>query len=177
MADGVAEPLGYIPVRAAVHRDDPPVAILLVQDRDVARALHDAVVAAVRPLPHQRRHAVGQTTLTRIGIQIRLVRTDAVTCRGPGSRPARVLGIRQPAVGRIDYERRLREHLTRTSVILPCGVVFVAPDWRILDRSAPDVLAIEPGKPPRRELGLLACDLGHLFLRQRRAARQRCRTL
>ena len=170
MTDGIAEPLLDVAVWAAVDGNNSSIAVFLVQDRHEAGTLHDAVMSAIRSLPHERRHAIGQATLTRVGVEIRLVRADAVARAGPRLRLARIVGVRQPAVARIDDERSLRIDLPGAPVKLPGRVVLVTANRRVLDRRPPDGFAVEPGELLGREVLLDPRDLGHFLWRQKRPA-------
>ena len=145
-------------MRAPVHRDDAPVAVLLVEDRHEARALHDAVVAAVRALPHHRRDAVGQAAFAGVRVEERLVGSDAVArarrARRPSAPPA-CTGI-CPSCGST-IERRLLLDLSRPPVVLPEAVVLVAANRRLRHRAASHRGALGAGEPLRRLLllGLL----------------------
>src|SRR6185503_3964134 len=124
----VAEPLSNTAVAASVGRDDTPVEILLVEDRDVAGALHDPVVSTVGTLPHQCCDAVCETALAGVGIEIGLIRSGAVACSRSRLRLLRIRRIWKPAVFGIDDKRCLAEDLPRPSMVLPEAVVLVAAD-------------------------------------------------
>src|SRR5262245_29084304 len=78
-ADRVAEPLTDVAVRTTIDGDDPSIAVLLVKDRHVSRALHDLIESTVGTLPHHAGDAVGQAAFPGVRIQIRFIWSDAVT--------------------------------------------------------------------------------------------------
>jgi dTDP-4-amino-4,6-dideoxygalactose transaminase len=102
--------------------------VVLVEDRDVARALHDPVVPTVGTLPHQCSDAVCETALAGVGIEIGLVRSGTVACTRSRLRLLRIRRIWKPAVFGIDDKRCLAQDLPRPSMVLPEAVVLVAAD-------------------------------------------------
>ena len=176
-ADGVAEPLPDASVCAPVDGDDAPVAVFLVEDRDVARTLHDPVVAAVGALPHQCRDAVGQAAFAGIRIEVRLERPDAVARAGARLGLPGVRRVRNLPVARIDDERRLLGDLPRPSVVLPEAVVLVPANRRFGDRAAAHRRAFGARQPLRRLFLFDLLTLGDFLVGQRLAPLEARRAL
>ena len=138
-------------MRASVGRDDAPVQIFLVEDRDVARALHDAVVSTVGALPHQGRDAVGEAALAGIGIEVRLVRARRRSVRWLGPRPSWHPACMEvwPSFGSTTSDV-CSQDLPRPAVVLPEAVVLVPANRRLADRAPAHRRAFGARQPLRR---------------------------